>query len=288
MWESLYPFSPQNLTLGDHTLSYLDEGKGHPVVMLHGNPTWSFYYRNLILRMRDRYRLIVPDHLGCGLSDKPQKYEYTLSNHIHNLTKLIDSLSLKKLSLMVHDWGGAIGMGYAVRNPDKIHSLVILNTAAFCSSHIPWRINLCRLPVVGELIIRGLNGFAWPATWMAVTMPLQSDVAKGYLAPYDSWRNRVAVHCFVRDIPLSENHRSWQTLVEIDTKLALLKNKPMLIQWGGKDFCFNDHFYAEWRKRFPSAHASYYADAGHYVLEDALDRVDSEVNRFLDEVVDGN
>lgn len=280
----LYPFTPKTVTLDGHRLSYLDEGQGPAVVMLHGNPTWSFYYRNLVLALRAEFRVIVPDHMGCGLSDKPLDYPYTLAKHIANLTELIQHLGLQDISMMVHDWGGAIGMGFAGRHPEMIRSLVISNTAAFISTRIPWRIWLCRLPWLGALLVRGFNGFAAPAVTMAVTKKMPADVAQGYLQPYDSWRNRVAVHAFVRDIPLAKNHGSWETLAEVEAGLPQLREKPMLVLWGGRDFCFNDWFYQEWMRRFPKARRHYFAQAGHYLLEDAGAEVATMTRDFFREI----
>ena len=279
-----YPFSPCSHQLPDgNTLSYLDVGQGPVVVMLHGNPSWSFFYRNLAGLLKERYRVIVPDHLGCGFSDKPQDYTYCLENHIANLEHLLGALQIKKLSLVVHDWGGAIGMGYAVRHGEKINSLVIFNTAAFRSARIPWRIRICRTPLLGALLIRGLNAFAGAAIHMAVVKKMPDEIARGYLLPYDSWKNRIATLRFVQDIPLSEKDPSWRTLTEIEQGLVFFKNTPMLICWGGRDFCFNDHFYEEWRARFPRAESHYFADAGHYLLEDAFDRIGPLVEKFLAE-----
>ncbi len=280
---SLYPFVPKTIAINGHSLSYLDEGQGPAIVMLHGNPTWSFYYRNLVLALRSEFRVIVPDHMGCGLSDKPQDYPYTLATHIDNLNALIGQLGLVDMALMVHDWGGAIGMGFAGRHPSMIRSLVITNTAAFASARIPWRIRLCRLPWLGAILVRGLNGFAGPAVTMAVSKKMPPDVARGYLLPYDSWHNRVAVHGFVRDIPLRPDHVSWPTLLEVEGNLPRLRKKPMLILWGGKDFCFNDWFYSEWLKRFPEARRHYFAQAGHYLLEDARLEIETKVCEFLKE-----
>ncbi|MDD5760207.1 MAG: alpha/beta fold hydrolase [Desulfobulbaceae bacterium] len=280
---SPYPFTPKIFPVDGHRLSYLDEGKGPVIVMLHGNPTWSFYYRNMVLALRSEFRVIVPDHIGCGLSDKPLDYPYTLATHIANLTELIRHLGLHDISLMVHDWGGAIGMGFAGRHPEMIRSLVISNTAAFLSARIPWRIWLCRLPWLGALLVRGLNGFAGAAITMAVTKKMPADVAQGYLQPYDSWRNRVAVYAFVRDIPLAKSHVSWQTLAEVEGNLPMLQKKPLLILWGGKDFCFDDWFYREWLRRFPKARRHYFAEAGHYLLEDAGPEVVTMARNFFRE-----
>ena len=164
-------------------MHFLDEGTGPVVLMLHGNPTWSFYYRNLIRQLSaSGYRCIAPDHIGCGLSDKPKDYNYTLAQRIYDIENLIDHLGITQLSLILHDWGGAIGCGVASRKPDAIEKLVLLNTCAFLTRRIPLRIAAIKLPYFfGEAIIRGLNGFARPATNMAVKVPLNPAVKQGML-----------------------------------------------------------------------------------------------------------
>ncbi|XOF33042.1 MAG: alpha/beta fold hydrolase [Candidatus Electrothrix sp. YB6] len=277
-----YPFTPQAFRTTDgHCLSYLDEGSGPAVVMAHGNPSWSYLYRNVVTGLKTNYRCIVPDHLGCGLSDKPQSWPYRLQNHIDNFTALLDHLSIKRCVLIVHDWGGAIGMGWAGQYPERVAGLVLLNTAAFRSIQLALRIAVCRWPFLGALLVRGLNGFAWPATFMAVRKKMRPEIKAGFLAPYNSWANRVAVHGFVRDIPMRPGHPSWDTLVQVETSLARLQGKPMLICWGGQDFCFNRSFYAEWQRRFPQAESHYFQKAGHYVLEDALPEVLGQLQPFL-------
>jgi cis-3-alkyl-4-acyloxetan-2-one decarboxylase len=277
----LYPFHTARLQLPGGAMSYVDEGDGPPALLVHGNPTWSFYYRRLIAALRPAHRVIAPDHMGCGLSDKPQCYPYTLSTHVENLGRLVDALDLPQLDLVVHDWGGAIGMGWAVRNPARVRRIVVLNTAAFLSPRIPLRIAVCRTPVFGDLAVRGLNAFAGAAVRMAVERPLDPAVAAGLLAPYDSWANRVAIQRFVRDIPLAPRHPSWAVVDAIDRELAALRRHPMLILWGGRDWCFSDHFLAGWLERFPDAHAVRFDDAGHYVLEDAHAQIVPRVVRFF-------
>ena len=272
----------KKIEIGGHLLSYIDEGAGagETVVMVHGNPTWSFYYRHLANHLKNHFRVIVPDHIGCGHSDKPQDYPYRLENHISNLEVLLEQID-GPISLVVHDWGGAIGFGYAVRHPEKIKSLVVLNTAAFRSRHIPLRILICRIPFLGALLVRGLNGFAYPATFMAVAKKMAKEVKKALLAPYGNWHDRVAIHQFVQDIPLSPKHPSWQTLVGVENGLKELLSKKMLILWGGRDFCFNDLFYKEWCARFPEAEKKYFADAGHYILEDLHGEIEPLILDFL-------
>jgi len=282
-----YNFESHYLEVDGKRLHYIDEGCGPVIVMVHGNPTWSFYFRKAILHLLNNYRVIALDHIGCGLSDKPQNYNYCLDQHIQNLTTLLTHLKIDNCSLMVHDWGGAIGMGYAVRNLDSIKAIVILNTAAFRSTKIPLRISLCRLPIIGEIIVRGMNGFARPATSMAVTKKLSAETKKHYLLPYDSWNNRVAIYRFVRDIPLTTNHPSYSTLVEVENGLSKIKGCkiPMLILWGGQDFCFSKDFYDEWVQRFPTAHALFFNDFGHYILEDGFEEVQPHLDAFFQKFI---
>lgn len=278
-----YPFSGHYLHYNGHRLHYLDEGKGTVIVMVHGNPTWSYYYRKLVALLSKKHRVIVPDHMGCGLSDKPQQYDYTLKSHISALNHLLDHLKIDNYSLVVHDWGGPIGIGCGVRKPERVDKLLLFNTAAFRSTRIPFRIRICRYPYIGSLIVRGLNGFCLPATFMAVNKRLPVDVKKGYLQPYNSWANRVAINAFVQDIPLTASHPSYGDLAAVEEGLNSLRrrNIPMKVIWGAKDFCFNDFFYNEWRRRFPGADYHYLADCGHYVLEDGWDQIQQLVANFF-------
>lgn len=265
-------------------MSYLDEGPRNDevVLLLHGNPTWSFYYRNLVRALSPTMRCIAPDHIGMGLSEKPEDYDYTLATRIADVEALVASLGVRRVHLVVHDWGGAIGFGFAAKHPEMIGRLVILNTAAFLSNDIPFRIAVCKWQLVGALLVRGLNGFAAPATSMSMhRRKLTVNEKRAYLFPYDSWANRVAVNAFVRDIPLEAAHPSWPALAETAVGLSQFSDRPTLIVWGGKDFCFNDRFLARWQKYLPQAQVRRIADAGHYVLEDATEEVVQAVSAFL-------
>jgi len=282
-FKELYPFDSHWHQLGELNYHYLDEGEGENLLMLHGNPSWSFYYRNLVSAFSNNYRCIVPDHIGCGLSDKPQKYNYTLSQHVDNLESLIDKLKLKDLTLIVHDWGGAIGMGLATRRPELIRRLVIFNTAAFLSPHIPLSINLCRLPLFGDLAIRYFNAFAKGAVYRACKnrKRMTAQVKAGYLAPYNSPENRIANLRFVQDIPMSPTVPSYSVVQNIQNKLHLFENHPIQIIWGKQDFCFNDHFLNEWKNYYPKAKVDVMEEAGHYVVEDAHERIVPLLRQFL-------
>src|SRR4051812_28124398 len=170
-----YPFAPRSFTRGNLRLSYLDEGAGDPVVMLHGNPTWSFYYRNLVLVLRDQYRCVVPDHIGCGLSDKPPEtlYDYSLKSRVDDLEALLDHLGLREnLTLVLHDWGGMIGMAFAARHPERIKRLIVSNTGAFPlpkSKRLPWSLWLGRNTRLGAWFILKRNAFCRAAAKWCVT-----------------------------------------------------------------------------------------------------------------------
>lgn len=278
----LYPFRSRYFELDGHRMHYVDEGSGPPVVMLHGNPTWSFYYRELIKALRDEYRVVVPDHIGCGLSDKPQGYPYTLGAHIQNVTRLINHLDLREVTLVVHDWGGAIGFGWATRHPERVRRFVVFNTAAFLGGRMPFRIRICRWPILGDVLVRGLNGFTRAAVHMACCRRerMTLDVQRGYLLPYGTYADRVGIQGFVRDIPTSPGHPSYAVLREIEAGLGQFRGHPMLICWGMRDFCFTEKFLDEWIARFPKAEVHRFHDAGHYVVEDGSERIGLLVSQF--------
>jgi pimeloyl-ACP methyl ester carboxylesterase len=279
--QSEYPFEQNKASVGDYHLNYVDEGQGRAVVMLHGNPTWSFYYRNVIKSLRGNCRCLALDHMGCGLSDKPQDYPYNLKQHIENAVSWIEGLDTESFDLIVHDWGGAIGMGVAMALPEKVRKIVILNTAAFYLPRIPKRIALCRIPLLGDLIVRGFNGFAGPAVSMAVKKPLTRIEKNGYLLPYNNWKNRIATLRFVRDIPTNASDETFKLLSEIEAFLPQLINKPILLGWGMKDFCFNDLFLEKWKNIFPNAKVLSYPNSGHYILDDERDSLIPEISSFL-------
>lgn len=279
--KSEYPFDSHFLPIEKNSLHYVDVGSGEVILMLHGNPTWSFFYRNLAKYFSKNYRIIVPDHMGCGLSSKPQDYEYTLKSHIDNLCLLVEKLKLSDITLVVHDWGGAIGMGLATRHPELIKKMVVMNTAAFRSIEIPTRINILRNPM-GEWFIRKFNGFAGPATFMASAKGLGPLVKKGFILPYHDFKSRIATAKFVQDIPMNETHPSYQTLKSIEEKLPILR-APMLLLWGEKDFCFTMNFHKRWLDIFPNARSVTYPAAGHYLIEDEEHSVINEIEKFLKE-----
>jgi len=256
--------------------------------MVHGNPTWSFYYRNLVNGLSHGYRTIVPDHLGCGLSHKPGvgQYDYRLKSRVEDFETFISGLDLQRpLTLIVHDWGGMIGMAYARRHPERIGRLIILNTAAFPPPHgkrLPVRLRLIRnVPMIGVPAVLGLNLFVEGALIMAPRRSLSVPVRKGLRAPYDTPRHRLATLKFVQDIPLTGQDPGFDIVKDVGDHLHELRHIPMLICWGAHDFVFDRDYYDEWRRRFPDAEAHYFKEAGHYILEDIPETVLKLITSFL-------
>jgi len=275
------------LDLDGMKLHYLDEGHGAPVVMLHGNPTWSFYWREMVKALRGTHRCIVPDHIGMGLSDKPSdtRYTYTLASRLRDLERLLEHAGVREnVTLILHDWGGMIGMAWAARHPEMVKRLVILNTAAFHlpkSKPFPWSLWLARTPL-GALLVRALNMFAYGAVKTCVTRrALPPEVREALLHPYDSWAHRIAVLRFVQDIPLKVGDPSYELVDETARQLERFRGVPMQIFWGMRDFVFDQHFLTEWVRRFPDAEVMRFDDGGHYILEDATEDIVPRVRAFL-------
>jgi cis-3-alkyl-4-acyloxetan-2-one decarboxylase len=286
---TLYPFSSNYLHRPAGRLHYLDEGTGQPLVMVHGNPTWSFYFRNLVLGLRDSYRCIVPDHLGCGLSDKPtlEQYDFSLKSRIDDLEELLSSLNIsEKITLIVHDWGGMIGMSYAARHPERISRIIAINTGAFPlpkSKPFPWSLWLGRNTRLGAWLILQHNLFCrLAASWCVTRRRLPADVREMYLKPYDSPEHRLAVLKFVQTIPLAESDPGYDIVRNTALSLKKFENTPSLLLWGMKDFVFDKHFLADWQTYLPHAEAHTWPDCGHYLLEDAGEECLTMIRSFLE------
>jgi haloalkane dehalogenase len=279
----LFPFPQHFHDHGGVFQHFLDEGlpSAPPCLLLHGNPTWSFAWRRLVGPLSKHHRVVAPDHIGCGLSDKPYRYPYTLERHIENVERLALALELERITLILHDWGGAIGMGFARRHPERVSRLVFLNTAAFVGGDMPRRIAACRVPGFGQAFVCGLNGFARAATRMAVAKPLPPEVKQGYLFPYRRLSDRVGLLRFVQDIPRRPGDRSYAELEAIDVALDSFRDRPACLIWGERDWCFTPAFRRIFEVRLPKAESHPLKDAGHYVFEDEPEEVLKIIQAFL-------
>ena len=296
-----YPFIPRRCEVrGGIELSYLDEGpapdqglNGEVLVMLHGNPSWSFYWRHLVSGLSDRYRCIVPDHVGMGLSDKPDdacdaspRYDYTLQSRVDDLATLLHTLGISgPVTLVVHDWGGMIGIGWALSHMAQVKRLVVLNTAAFplpAAKRMPWQLSLGRDSRIGGYLIRRFNLFARGAAWLGTQRRLPKAVRDAYISPYAGWRNAISTLRFMQDIPLREGDPAWPLVSEAGRRLHEFADRPVFIGWGLRDFVFDQHCLDVFSKALPSAEVHAFEDAGHYVLEDKHETLVPAIRTFLD------
>lgn len=285
-WREHYPFAPRERMIANRwRMSYVDEGPldaagNSTLLFVHGNPTWSFHWRRLITEFRAAHRCIAVDHLGCGLSEQPPE-SFRLQDRIDHLGELIDELDLRNITLVAQDWGGAIGLGALLRRRERFSSVLLLNTGAFRPWFIPGRIRICRTPLLGRLALQGMNLFSRAALRMTTTRRrLPADIAQAYLAPYDSWTNRRAVYDFVADIPLSAAHPTWNTLGEIEDALPTLVDMPMSLVWGMRDWCFTPACLEKFEEIWPHADVTRVADSGHWVMEDAPDKVAAALKKL--------
>ncbi len=284
-----FPFASSSTVVGGHRMAYVDEGSGPPVLLVHGNPTWSVYWRSLLHALPPLgLRAIAPDHIGMGRSEKPSasQYPHTLARRVADFGEFVDGLGLDEpVSLVVHDWGGAIALAWAVDHPERVDKLLVLNTGAFPippGKALPWSLAAARLPVLGGLAVRGLNAFSRGALVMGTGQRwLDREARAGLVAPYDRPEHRVSVAQFVKDIPLSPRDPAYAVLARTEERLPLLQDKPTVVCWGMKDPVFDATVLDHLLTLLPQAEVHRYADAGHYVLEDAADRIVPLVTRFL-------
>ncbi|MEM6776414.1 MAG: alpha/beta fold hydrolase [Planctomycetota bacterium] len=287
-----FPYVSAEFRVGDFAMRYLDEstatdGSGFTLLCVHGNPTWSFYYRRIVEQFRTRHRVIAVDHIGCGRSDKPSRnaFGYRMAHHRDNLIALIDHLGLRNVILVAHDWGGAIGLSAMASRLDRLSGVVLLNTAAFPPPYMPRRIAACRWPLVGTPAVRGLNLFARAAVTMAMSRTkMTAATASGLLAPYDSWDHRVAIDAFVRDIPLSNDHPTMATLRELESSLPAFEHTPIELIWGMKDWCFREECLSRFESVWPHANSHRLETTGHYVMEDSPEETIEILQAFLSRV----
>lgn len=286
-WRGEYPFVSRRLALGDGAMHYVDEGPSDPssgaVLFVHGNPTWSFHWRRLVMALRGEERCVAVDHLGCGLSDKPRR-AFRLADRIEHLGRLVDELDLHNVTLVAQDWGGAIGLGAMLERLPRLRRVLLLNTGAWPPRWVPKRIAVCKTPVLGRLALQGANLFSRAALRMTTVRPLSPSARAGYLAPYDSWNHRRAVYEFVADIPTGPTSPTWRTLEGIESQLPELAGLPIRLVWGEKDWCFDtrclDRFCELWRDAADLS-VRRVADAGHWMTEDAPGVCEEELRALL-------
>lgn len=277
----LLPFKSHFINIAGYRWHYIDEGSGPVVLLLHGNPTWSFYYRNIIDKLRSDFRVIAPDFLGMGLSDHPRAVHFRASERIAHLEEFIDKLEIDTFSMVMHDWGGAIGTGMAVGRPEKVQRLVYLNTTLTETEALPPLIKMAASPVIGKFLTKYTKQFLRFATKLGVARKLPKAVRDGYYAPYRSVSRREAIWGFVDDIPFDSSHPSYASMLRLAEKLPSLNKHPVEIIWGLRDPCFHREMLDKVARHFPNALVYEIPEASHLVLEDAPDLCARLIREFL-------
>lgn len=263
-------------------MHYFDEGSGPVLLCLHGNPTWSFFFRNVIRELKGSYRVIAPDMLGCGLSDRTPGKKLRSIDRINQLCEFVDVLGLKSFSVLMHDWGGPLGTGMIVRNLEKVQKVIYLNTTLTETESLPGFIRLAAMRLVGKFLTRHTNSFLKMMITWGAAKHLTPDVANMYLFPYTTRPRRDAIWDFVADIPFDSSHPTYSVMMELASALPKVAAKPVKIIWGLKDPCFHRRMLSKVAAHFPKGELLEIPDASHLVLDDAPQIVIPAVKEFLD------
>ncbi len=285
-FDGTFPFTPHYFDINGFQMHYVDEGSGEPIVLVHGDPTWGYLYRNFIHALARRQRCIVPDHMGMGKSGIPQEpYPYRLEHHIANFENLLLHLDLRNITLVLHDWGGPVGLGFATRHPERVKRLVLMNTWAFApwpGGSFPRLLEMIR-SARGEKFVLEKNGYLEPAL-LGTTFHIENltqEVMDAYRAPFPTPASRLALLCWSRDIPVSEADPSYAEMKRIERGLSEFLDTPTLLVWGMRDPVLSEPVLRTWQSIYPHAITYEIEDASHFLQEDAPARIVSCIEEFL-------
>jgi haloalkane dehalogenase len=273
----LFPVEHRFVELGGARIHYVDEGAGEPLLLLHGNPTWSFLYRKIIVGLRDEFRCIAPDYPGYGMSDAPPGYRFTPAEHSAMVERLVDELGLTGLTLMVQDWGGPVGLGLACRRPELVARLIIGNTFAWPNRELRVRAFSAVLGgPPGRALTRWFN--LAPRVFFArgFAQPVPAEVMRMYLAPWRDRERRLPAAIAPRQLVAASGY-----LAELEAAVRALGDRPALIVWGQRDFAFRQAARQRFEKLFPDHQTVLLPGASHFLQEDAGEQIASEIRGFL-------
>jgi haloalkane dehalogenase len=285
-FDGSFPFAPCYEEINGFAMHFVDEGSGEPIVLVHGDPTWGYLYRRFIAPLAQHWRCVVPDHMGMGKYDTPLKpYPYQLHHHIDNLEALLLRLNLHDVTLVLHDWGGPVGLGVAIRQPQRIKRLALMNTWAFApwpGAPFPRLVELIR-SARGEKFVLEKNGYVEPALLGTTAHPehLTETVMAAYRAPFPTPESRRALLCWSRDIPVSPEDPSYAEMQRIERSLPQLAAIPILLVWGMQDPVLTKSVLRMWQHMYPHAITHELEDASHFLQEDAPDRIIGWIEQFL-------
>ena len=286
-FEGSFNFAPHYHHVNGFEMHFVDEGRGEPIVLVHGDPTWGYLYRTFIPILSQRRRCIVPDHMGMGKSGTPRDpYPYRLRHHVANLEALLLHLNLHEMTLVLHDWGGPVGLGFATRHPDRIKRLVLMNTWAFApwpGGPLPRLLELIRSER-GEKFVLEKNGYVEPALVGTTHRPenLTKTVLDAYRAPFPTPESRLALLCWSRDIPVHETDPSYSEMKRIEEALVRFIGTPTLLVWGMRDPVLPESVLRTWQRTYPQATTAEIEDASHFLQEDAPERIVLCIEEFLE------
>jgi haloalkane dehalogenase len=286
-FEGSFNFAPHYHHVNGFEMHFVDEGRGEPIVLIHGDPTWGYLYRTFIPILSQHRRCIVPDHMGMGKSGAPRDpYPYRLRHHVANLEALLLHLDLHQMTLVLHDWGGPVGLGFATRHPDRIKRLVLMNTwacAPWPGGPLPRLLELIRSER-GEKFVLEKNGYLEPALVGTTHRPenLTKTVLDAYRAPFPTPESRLALLCWSRDIPVHETDPSYSEMKRIEEALVRFIGTPTLLVWGMRDPVLPESVLRTWQRTYPQATTAEIEDASHFLQEDAPERIVLCIEEFLE------
>ena len=280
-----FPFEPRFFDADGVRLHYVDEGPADapPVLFVHGNPTWSYMWRQPIAELSSKgHRCVAFDHMGFGRSDKPpQLSAYSLERHVGNALTLIDALDLTGITLVAHDWGGPIGLGALLQRPERLRRVVLMNTWAWeLPSFLPPFLREFRTEGLGEILALGGNLFVESMPGGMHRRDADPMMMEAYRSPFPDYWSRAGTLAFQREIPLTERDRSAPLMASIHEQLPQV-SAPVKLVWGMRDPVFQPVFLEQWRELFPNAQTVELADASHFLVEDSPDAVTAAIEDFL-------
>lgn len=274
--ERVFPFKRNWFETDGVRIHYVDEGHGPPVVMFHACPMWSFSYRFLIRELAFDHRVIAVDLPGFGLSTAHEQFDYSLNGDINIMESLLGHLNTGKAVMILHGWGGTVGMGCAVRYPQFVKALVVLNAQVFTTYSLPWRLRLCRLPWLGAYLVKDLRLLQF-----GNRRAHAKDIAAAYDYPYRTEDARKALYRFVEDIPTVPEAESAQRMLEIETRLWMFRTTPALILWAMRDWLYPPRLLKHWKHYLPQAEVHTFSHAGRYIQEDVPDELNRHIRDFF-------
>ncbi|MBD3194200.1 MAG: alpha/beta fold hydrolase [Candidatus Lokiarchaeota archaeon] len=279
-FEGTYPFKPHYEEINGFNMHYVDEGEGDPIVCVHGMPTWSFLYRKFIKTLSQNHRVIAPDQMGFGKSDVPQDKEYIMEEHVENLTKLLLRLELNNITLVIQDWGGPIGLGFAVDHPERISRLVIMNTSVgvMKAGRKPWYAPLVEKGIYKKFIMN-IGGVIKGGIYNKEK--ISEIMINAYKAPFPVEEYYIGAFAWPKDIPVGEDHPSAEIMKHVRSNLNKLGEKEKILIWGMKDPIFPKKMIEWWKRIYSDIDVYKIEDASHFLQEDAPEEIISIIKRFL-------